>query len=280
MKTDESNSDHPYGSDPSADFFEAMEDKVNSMVNEESQTQPIQEVNPVKQANNTANKAPQGVDWKKRYQDSSREAKKMYGQMQGLKPYAAIIEAMKRDGGLVDHVRGYLEKGGGNQSIQSKLGLDEDYEFDANELGDPNSDSSKVLNAHVDSLVQSRLQQYNQGQAQQMEKQRFAQARMAEEAAFRKNHPEMTDEQYKTMIQEAGQRQLTLEDIHYIINRDSANNKVAMNVKKDMVGQMKNARNIPASTSGLNSAPQNASQEDAVFDALKGVDGDIEKLFG
>ena len=281
MKMDESNSDHPYGSDPSANLFEAMEEKVNSMVSEEeTQTQPIQEVNPIKKAGNTVNKAPQRVDWKKRYQDSSREAKKMYGQMQGLKPYAAIIEAMKQDGGLVDHVRGYLEEGKSNQTIQSKLGLDEDFEFDANELGDPGSDSTKVLNAHVDSLVKGRLQQYNQGQAQQVEKQRFAQARMAEETNFRKSHPEMTDDQYKTMIQDAGQRKLTLEDIHYIINRDSANNRVAMNVKKDMVGQMKNARNIPASTSGLNSAPQNASQEDAVFDALKGVDGDLEKLFG
>ena len=200
--------------------------------------------------------------------------------MQNLKPYAAIIEAMKNDGGLVDHVRGYLETGKGNQSIQSQLGLPEDYEFDANELGDPKSDSSKVLNAHVDSLVQSRLQQHSQGQAQQMEKQRFANARMAEEAKFRKEHPNMTDDQFKTMIGEAGKRRLTLEDIHYIINRDSANNKVAMNVKKDMVGQMKNARNIPASTSGLNSAPKDANPDNNIFDALKGVDEELDNLFG
>ena len=281
MKMDESNSDHPYGSDPSANLFEAMEEKVNSMVSEEeTQTQPIQEVNPIRKAGNAADKAPQRVDWKKRYQDSSREAKKMYGQMQGLKPYAAIIEAMKQDGGLVDHVRGYLEEGKSNQTIQSKLGLDEDFEFDANELGDPGSDSTKVLNAHVDSLVKGRLQQYNQGQAQQVEKQRFAQARMAEEANFRKSHPEMTDDQYKAMIQDAGQRKLTLEDIHYIINRDSANNKVAMNVKKDMVGQMKNARNIPASTSGLNSAPKDANPDNNIFNALKGVDEELDNLFG
>ena len=71
-----------------------------------------------------------------------------------------------------------------------------------------------------------------------------------------------------------------MEDIHYIINRDEANNKVATNVKKDMVEQMKNARNIPASTSGLNSASKGGNFEDSVFDALKGVDEELDNLFG
>jgi hypothetical protein len=280
MNTEETNSEAHYTSDPSTDFFEAMEKDVNSMVAEEDQTQANLETTPQPKANNKANEGSQRIDWKKRYQDSSREAKKMYSQMQGLAPYANIIEAMKKDGGLVDHVRGYLEKGGSNQSIQEKLGLDEDFEFDAGELGDPKSDSSKVLNAHVDEVVAKRLTQHNQGQAQQLQKQKFMQARMAEEAQFRKNHPDMSDDEYKAMLEQAGQRKLSLEDIHYIINRDSANNKVAMNVKKDMVGQMKKARDIPASTSGLNSAPKNDSPDNNIFDALKGVDEELDNLFG
>ena len=280
MKIEESNSEKHYTSDSSADFFTAMESDVNSMVSEENQTPPNLETTPQKKANNKVNEGSQRIDWKKRYQDSSREAKKMYGQMQGLAPYANIIEAMKKDGGLVDHVRGYLEGGGGNSSIQSKLGLSEEYEFDANELGDPNSDSSKVLNAHVDQLVQSRLQQHSKVQDDKLNKQKFVQARLVEEKHFRTNHPNMTDDEYKSMLEEANTRRLSLEDIHYIINRDSANNKVAMNVKKDMVEQMKNARNIPASTSGLNSAPHNVSHNDSVFDALKGVDEELDNLFG
>ena len=180
----------------------------------------------------------------------------------------------------MDHVRGYLENGGANQSIQNQLGLDEDFEFDANELGDPSSDSSKVLNAHVDKLVQSRITQMNQAQTQKANEAKAYQARLNEEKKFRESHPEIGDDEYQDLLHKASKRTLSLEDIHYIINRDEANNKVATNVKKDMVEQMKNARNIPASTSGLNSASKGGNFEDNVFDALKGVDEELDNLFG
>ena len=51
-------------------------------------------------------------------------------------------------------------------------------------------------------------------------------------------------------------------------------------VKKDMLNQMKNVREIPASSAGVNSAKVEQKYEDEVFDALKGSDGDIEDLFG
>tara|TARA_Y100000401_G_scaffold48526_1_gene37710 strand:+ start:7761 stop:8603 length:843 start_codon:yes stop_codon:yes gene_type:complete len=280
MKVDESNSADFYA-DSSGDFFESLENDVNSMVKEESQVNPITETTQVVQkADNKAKTGSQRIDWKKRYQDSSREAQRMHSEMQNLKPYAAIIEAMKKDGGLVDHVRGYLEDGGSNQSIQNKLGLGEDFEFDANELGDPNSDSSKVLNAHVDKLVQNRMTQINQVQTKKAQQAQLKQERLAEEKKFRANHPEMTDDQYEDLLLRASKRKLSLEDIHYIINRDSANNKVAQNVKKDMVEQMKNARNIPASASGLNSAPTTSNASNDIFDAVKGVDEELDNLFG
>jgi hypothetical protein len=280
MKPEErSNSEEHYTSDSSTDFFDAMDKDVNSMVSQESQPEPMNETTQTTKARNTARTGSQNINWKKRYQDSSREAQRMHGEMQNLKPYAAIIDAMRKDGGLVDHVRGYLENGGSNQSIQSKLGLSEDFEFDANELGDPSSDSSKVLNAHVDGLVQSRMGQINQAQNKQAQQQALHQSRMNEESEFRKNHPEIGDDEYQDLLHTASQRTLSLEDIHYIINKDDANNKVAQNVKKDMVEQMKNARNIPASTSGLNSAPKSGNFNDNVFDALKGVDEELDNLF-
>ena len=278
MKANESNSED-YFSDSSTDFFDAMDNDVNSMVTGESQPEPTNEATHNK-ANNKADSGSQRIDWKRRYQDSSREAQRLHSEVKDLKPYAAIIDAMKKDGGLVDHVRGYLEGGGSNQSIQDQLGLDEDFEFDANELGNPSSDSSKVLNAHVDKLVQSRVTQMNQVQNEKAQEQALKTKRLEEENKFRQNHPDMSDDEYKDLLVKASQRTLSLEDIHYIINKDEANNKVAQNVKKDMVEQMKNARNIPASTSGLNSAPKNTNMSDNVFDALKGVDEELDNLFG
>ena len=195
------NNQEHYSTDSTTDFFTAMEKQVNGSIAEDNATTttssaPVDNTTqPVKATDET-----QRVNWKKRYEDSSREAKRMFGEMQGLKPYAAIIQAMKNDGGLVEHVRDYLEDGGSSKSIEGKLGLSEDFEFDANELGDPKSDSSKVMNAHVDKLVQQRLQQFGKANQAQMNKKQFVQARKAEEMQFRKDHPDMNDDQYKDCL--------------------------------------------------------------------------------
>ena len=48
-----------------------------------------------------------------------------------------------------------------------------------------------------------------------------------------------------------------------------------------MLTQMKNVRNIPTSASGANSqGSKEQSMEDTVFNALKGVDDELDNLFG
>ena len=281
-----------FGSD--GGFFDQLEDSVNGMVAEAPSanadtTIATQNESGSEQVTHESKAGSKEVDawdnennpYRKRYKDSSREGIKMATQLKQLEPFMPLLDAMKKDSGLVDHVRGYLENGGAPAGdIKQQLNLKDDFEFDANELGDPSSDSSKVLNAHVDGLVQSRMGQINKTQNQQAQQQALHQSRLNEEAEFRKNHPEISDDEYQDLLNTASQRTLSLEDIHYIINKDSANNKVAMNVKKDMVEQMKNARNIPASTSGVNSAPHSANPDDSVFNALKGVDEELDNLFG
>ena len=90
----------------------------------------------------------------------------------------------------------------------------------------------------------------------------------------------MSDQDFEAMMGKAKEHKMTLEDIHYLINRDQANANIANNTKKDMLDQMKNVREIPASSAGVNSAKVEQKYEDEVFDALKGADGDLENLFG
>ena len=74
---------------------------------------------------------------------------------------------------------------------------------------------------------------------------------------------------------------MTLDDVHYLLNRDTVNTNIAKSTKKEMLDQMQNARNIPATASGANSQGSNSQTlEDNVFDALLGSDGDIDNLFG
>ena len=91
----------------------------------------------------------------------------------------------------------------------------------------------------------------------------------------------MSDEDFGNLVGKAKQHILTLEDIHYLVNRDQANQNVANSTKADMLNQMKNVRDIPATASGANSQSDGRTGfEDEVFDTLLGSDGNLDELFG
>ena len=276
---------NPEQSGSSSDFFEALEDNVNSAIqdNDLKQAEVTQAPSsgPVQETHTPSEQGTEGViDWEKRYKDSTREAQRMNAELQTLKPYVPVLNAMKKDTGLVEHVRDYLREGGKPaKSLQDKLGLDEDFQFNADELGDPDSDSSKLLNAQVDAQVQQRLGKVMAAERQQMQKGQANQKRADEAKDFQKRH-NMAPEQFQAMMAEAGKRRITLDDIYHLLNKDKMQQNVANNTKDDMLKQMKNVRNIPTSASGTNSAQVQSSPDDSVFDNIVGSDGDIDNLFG
>ena len=73
---------------------------------------------------------------------------------------------------------------------------------------------------------------------------------------------------------------MTLDDVNYLLNRDTNNTNVANSTKKDMLNQMKNVRNMPTSASGANNQDPGRSESDDVFDAIKGLDDGVDNLFG
>jgi hypothetical protein len=54
---------------------------------------------------------------------------------------------------------------------------------------------------------------------------------------------------------------------------------VAKNTKSDMLNQMKAVRSIPISAGATNSRSKAIDANDAVFDALKGLDNQVDSLF-
>lgn len=273
--------------DSSDNFFDNLDQSVNGMVSEGEETQKPTEVTRSESdteqvTHNESQSAPNNVDWEKRYKDSSRAAIKMAEELKGLKPFVPVLDAMKRDSGLVDHVRGYLENGGKpNKSIKESLGLDEDFVYDQQDaIENPDSDSAKVMNAHIDGLVQSRVNQVltREKQAASQMQQRFMQKK--QEAEFMKKH-NMTQEEFSQFKQEAQSRKLQLDDIHYILNKDKAAANVANNTKADMLNQMRNVRNIPTTASDSNNQGTNKQNpDDKLFDGMLGLDGDVDNLFG
>ena len=272
-----------------ASFFDALENEVNGAIQDEPTEATQQQVGDPEQATRTEqNVGSNSVDWdddgnpyKKRYADSSREAVKLAEQYKSVERFVPVLEAMKNDSGLVEHVRDYLVNGGApSKSIQSSLGLDEDFIYNEQEaMSDPNSDSAKVMNAHVDKIVQQRVGSMLQREKQNASKQAAENRRLQEEAKFRKETG-MSDEEYGELVNWAKGHTLTLDDINYLKNKQKVAGNVAQATKQDMLNQMKNVQGMPSTVSGANSSGQEKSADNSVFDALLGTDNELDNLFG
>ena len=274
----------------STDFFDRLENSVNGMVSvgeENKNTKKTQNDNGPLKATHTSNGS--SVNWdnesnpyKKRYKDSSREAGKMNKQLTDLKPFVPVLNAMKRDSGLVDHVRGYLQEGGKpSKNIKQQLNLSEDFVYDANEaIENPDSDSAKVMQAQINSAVNNRVNDVLKTEKAKSASMQRAMGQKRNEVNFVKKH-NMTESQFLSFKEAAKSRNLTLDDVYYLLNKDKANQNVANSTKKDMLNQMKNVRNMPTSASDANNQGTSIkSQDDNMFDSMMDVDNDVDNLFG
>ena len=282
-ENNEATQEQETNSDSSNDFFAQLEGSVNGVVSEGSnQEETVQEVTHQETDGSTDNWDNESNPYKKRYKDSSREAVKLNDKLRQLEPFMPVLEAMKTDSGLVDHVRNYLQGGGQPaQNVKEYLNLKDDFSYDPTEaIEDPASDSAKVLAAHVDSVVQQRI-----GQVLNKEKQNAAQVQgrllqKKQEEEFRAKHA-MTSAEFSQFRESAQERKLTLDDVYFILNKDKSNQKVANATKTDMLSQMKNVRNMPTSARDSNSQGSGKKgAADSIFDGLLDLDGSVDNLFG
>ena len=268
-------------------FFDALDDNVNGMVKEDSpveKTEATPEMDPQQSTVESGSEQPtDNENWKKRYSDSTREAQRIKAELNTLKPYVPVLEAMKNDSGLVEHVRDYISNGG-NKDIKDKLNLDEDFKFDTDDLiENPDSQSRKVFNAMVDEKVQSRTQEMIETEKIQQQKvqNKLSAQQQAEEFRIKNN---LSIEQMKNFLTDAQTRfkngYLSFDDMYSLLHRDSVNQKVASATKEDMLTQMKNVREIPTSQGNANNAGEKNSHDDDIFDALNSVDGNLDNMFG
>ena len=274
-------------------FFDSLEDDVNGIVaddaNPETAATPGMDPAPTQEQQQVSQPAEEqhNVDWKKRYGDSSREAQKMKAELEQLKPYVPVLDAMKKDNGLVEHVRNYFHDGGSvPQNVKEQLKLDEDFEFDADDMvNNADSDSRKVFNSMVDNIVQTRTNQMISQQEKEAQAQNAREHIKQEALAFKEKH-NMDGEEFRVFLDTAKKKfteqgRLSFEDMYLLVNRASVKQNVANAAKEDMLTQMKNVRDIPTSQGGTNNAGDaKASPDDGVFDALLDVDGNLDNMFG
>ena len=270
-------------------FFEDLERDVNSLVQdspEEAAKQTTSQTgNPAKTEKSVGSQPSEVDNLKKRYSDSSREAQNLRAQLNQLKPFVPVLDAMKQDSGLVEHVKDYFKDGGQvNKTIKDQLKLDENFVFDPDEMvGDENSDSRKVFNAMVNKIVDKKANQIvGNLDAEAAKDAHNAKLDAQAQAFIQKNG--LTKQEFMSFVQEAQHKfstqGMSFDDMWLIVNKNKAANNIANSTKQDMLNQMKGVRNIPTSQSSSNNAGKPNNVNDDVFDALLGSDGNIEELLG
>ena len=267
--------DTVFDADASEDFFSSLDQSVNGGIQETdelTQSTSIQSDNTPESPSEVQQQSDDALQ--KRYSDSSREAKRLNGELKELEPYMPILDAMREDPNLIQHVRNYFEGGGqAPQTMSEKLELPEDFVFDADDaFGTPDSDSAKVLGATVDGIVQRRLNGALQSQRQENQ-------RLAKETAFRQQH-EMSDGEWSEFVDFAKSKSLELEDIYFLKNRQNREANIADSTRQSMADQMRKAQDQPRSLASAGSVQVEQSPDDSVFDAIAGLDSELDSAFG
>jgi len=258
----------------SEDFFESLDQSVNSGILDEP-SQSTSEEESVNTQSSPSEVQPQDDNevLQKRYSDSSREAKRLNGKLKEIEPYMPILDAMREDPNLINHVRNYFEGGGQTPATMAdKLQLPEDFVFDSDEaFSTPESDSAKVLGATIDGIVNRRLNGALQSQKSENQ-------RLTKESSFRQKH-ELNDEQWETFVDFAKSKSLELDDIYYLMNRNNRDEKIADNTRQEIQDKMRQVQNNPSTLATAGSTPVESSADDSVFDAILGSERELEKAF-
>ena len=180
---------------------------------------------------------------------------------------------------MVNAIEDYIKNGNKPQDVKQALNLPDDFVFDLEDaVTNRESLSAKALehtiSSVVDNRVNTKLAKEREIQSQETEKQQ--QARDAD--SFKKQY-NISNDEYEDMMDWANNHKTSLEDIYYLKNRDSRDQKVAQGVKEDVLKQMKSVRSIPSSVANKNTEKVEADPNDKLFDALANVDAGLEGLF-
>ena len=259
----------------SGDFFESLDTSVNSGIIDSEYSQSTSQDLGDNTPASPSGVQEQGEDaLQKRYSDSSREAKRLNGKLTEIEPYMPILDAMREDPNLIQHVRNYFEGGGqAPESMAQNMELPEDFSFDPDDaFTDPKSDSAKVFGATVDGIVQRRLNN-------ELGKQKTENQRLARETAFRQK-VDMTDNEWSTFVEFAKNKSLELDDIYYLMKRKERESNIADNARQQVATQMKKVQEQPRSLATAGSTPVEQSHDDQIFDTLLGIDQKLDNVFG
>jgi len=274
-----------------SNFFDDLEQQVNGVIADPEPAAPREEQ--VTQASETAPvetpteaavtpDSSKEVDWdsesnpyKKRYSDSSRENQRNQGYIADTKKYGAIIDVMKKDPGLVGHVKDYLE---GSVNPAKAVDVPKDFVFDPDEaFADPGSTSAKVFSKVVENIVDSKVKNSEAKVANAMQAEK-TQTEQRDAAKIWMKDNNMSEKDFSSMMAKADKHTISYDDINLILNKDRYAKNIASNQKKEVAKQAENARNVATPNLVQSNSADTAAitEDDRVFNSLLGLE-DAEK---
>lgn len=213
-------------------------------------------------------------DMEKAYQNLEKEYTQKSQTLGEMKPVLPIIDAMMKDENLVSHVENYFNESGKSDNARSDLGLDDDFYFDSNEaMNNPESDSAKALQQMVQKTVAQTVDKKTSESQAKLQRQ-------TEEDAFMKEHG-MSRAELDSMMDKASQHRLSLEDIHYLVNKEKIAAENERTGQTKVMNQMRKGQELGSSKAnqGSQQAEQPSSPEDVMMNWLSQEDT-AETYFG
>lgn len=213
-------------------------------------------------------------DMEKAYQNLEKEYTQKSQTLGEMKPVLPIIDAMMKDENLVSHVENYFNESGESDNARNDLGLDDDFYFDSDEaMNNPESDSAKALQQMVQKTVAQTVDKKTSESQAKLQRQQ-------EEEAFMKEHG-MSRAELDKMMEKASDHRLSLNDIHYLVNKEKIAAENERTGQSKVMNQMRKGQELGSSKAnqGSQAAEQPKTPEDVMMNWLSEAD-EAETYFG
>lgn len=206
---------------------------------------------------------------RKRYEDSSREGKRLAQQLREIEPLMPLINALQNDDGLLKVVSSYLQGGDTpkGKSVKEALSLGDDFVFDVDEaLDNPDSKSAKALNALVEqrasSLVASEVNKHLLPYKQQM-----ADLEMRNELG-------MDSQKFEEFKKFMNSTKMTAKDAYYLFNRDEHEKEIRRQAQKEIVESLQRKGLVDLNAlADIGGEEKQESNEEQLFKAVLSSQG-------
>lgn len=206
-------------------------------------------------------------DLEKAYTALEKDYTRKSQDLAAISTYKPIFEALEADEGLVSHLKSYLD-GSPQERTAKGLGLSPDFRFDANDLADPNSESSRFLNYQIEQRAASKT-------AQELQRHKSFE-NLNKQVERMRNDFGLDENEISELLEQGKGRSLTLEDL-YLLNNKEAIFAAAEKRGADKLIASRAQRGLP-SVAVQGSAPATAQPSDFGSNFINGLLANVGDL--